>query len=167
MSVADDIQSGAQVKLNDAKSTLMTASKFKAEKPAPTYEAPPDTVPGTTDPAAKAELDRVSDRVQIPKMHKGGTVKAEGVYHLKAGEHVLTAKEAEQLKKSHGKAKTVLSMTSGLKSLQRSGPMAPVAPPPEEPAAPPAGPMAGAPPPPPPSPKPKVASKSAIRVNKK
>ena len=64
MSVADDIQSGAQVKLNDAKSTLMTASKFKAEKPAPSHEAPPDSKPGTIHAGAKANLDEVSIRAK-------------------------------------------------------------------------------------------------------
>jgi hypothetical protein len=99
MAIADEVQPSSQVQLNDAKSTLMTASKFKATKPAPTYEAPADTVPGSIDPAAKAELDRVSERVQIPKMHKGGIVTASGpksngggvLRSLKPGEVVLPA----------------------------------------------------------------------------
>ncbi len=57
-------------------------------------------------------------------MHKGGSIKVDGAYNLRAGEHVLTAKEAENLKGAHSKAKTVLSMTRGLKSLQRD-PMPP------------------------------------------
>jgi lysophospholipid acyltransferase (LPLAT)-like uncharacterized protein len=48
------------------------------------------------------------------KMHNGGPVMADGVYRLKAGEHVLTAPEA-------AKAKKHAMMASGMKSLAKSG----------------------------------------------
>jgi hypothetical protein len=44
----------------------------------------------------------------FPKMHKGGKVKADGDYNLKAGEHVLTAAQKASLLK-------------GLKSLAKPG----------------------------------------------
>ncbi len=49
-----------------------------------------------------------------PSFHKGGTVKKDGTYRLKAGEHVLTAPEAE-------KAKKHAIMASGIKSLAKAG----------------------------------------------
>src|ERR1035437_4518133 len=49
------------------------------------------------------------------KMHSGGPVKADGLYQLKAGEHVLTAKEA-------AKARTHAILASGLKSLSKPAP---------------------------------------------
>jgi hypothetical protein len=51
---------GSKVQVAHAKSTLMTASKFKAEKPAPSNVAPPDSKPGTIHAGAKAKLDEVS-----------------------------------------------------------------------------------------------------------
>jgi len=50
----------------------------------------------------------------VPKMHKGGPVKTSGSYNLKAGEHVLTASEAE-LAKKHA------LLASGMKSLAKAG----------------------------------------------
>lgn len=44
--------------------------------------------------------------------HTGGTIPADGVYKLQAGEHVLTAPEAE-------KAKKHALMASGMKSLAK------------------------------------------------
>lgn len=44
--------------------------------------------------------------------HTGGTIPADGVYKLQAGEHVLTAPEAE-------KAKKHALMVSGMKSLAK------------------------------------------------
>lgn len=46
----------------------------------------------------------------LPKMHKGGTIKTDGAYNLKAGEHVLTEPEAA-LARKHA------LMASGMKSL--------------------------------------------------
>jgi hypothetical protein len=48
--------------------------------------------------------------VTTPKMHSGGSVKADGDYNLKAGEHVLTEPEAK-LARKHA------LMFSGMKSL--------------------------------------------------
>lgn len=53
----------------------------------------------------------------IGKMHNGGTVKADGPYDLKAGEHVLTEKEAAT-------ARNHALMASGMKSLTNPGPKA-------------------------------------------
>ena len=52
------------VKMAHAKSTLETASKFKAEKPAPSYAPPADTKPGTVDSASVTKLNAVSQRVR-------------------------------------------------------------------------------------------------------
>lgn len=51
----------------------------------------------------------------IGKMHSGGTVKKDGAYSLKAGEHVLTAPEAD-------KARNHALIASGMKSLATPGP---------------------------------------------
>jgi hypothetical protein len=69
--------------------------------------APTSTVvtPGAN--AAKAPAD-------IPHLHHGGPVPTDGIYKLKAGEHVLTAKEA-------AKAKKHALLASGLKSLAMPG----------------------------------------------
>lgn len=48
-----------------------------------------------------------------PKMHKGGDVPKDGPYTLKAGEHVLTEKEAKIARKH-------AILASGLKSLAKS-----------------------------------------------
>jgi DsbC/DsbD-like thiol-disulfide interchange protein len=52
------------VKMAHAKSTLETASKFKATKPAPSNAPPADTKPGTVDAASVAKLNAVSERVR-------------------------------------------------------------------------------------------------------
>ncbi len=49
-----------------------------------------------------------------PKMHKGGPIKADGIYRLKAGEHVLTADEAT-------KARKHALMITGMHSLAKAG----------------------------------------------
>lgn len=54
-----------------------------------------------------------ANAVQPPKMHKGGPVEADGVYELKAGEHVLTQPEAE-------KARKHAMLAVGMKSLAMS-----------------------------------------------
>jgi hypothetical protein len=69
--------------------------------------APRTTGMGMTVPKANVDVS------QVPMMHKGGTVKADGVYGLKAGEHVLTASEAAVARKH-------ALMFSGLKSLAKS-----------------------------------------------
>jgi hypothetical protein len=49
---------------------------------------------------------------QSTSYHKGGTIPADGTYQLQAGEHVLTAAEAETARKH-------ALMVSGLKSLAK------------------------------------------------
>ena len=51
----------------------------------------------------------------IPMRHKGGPIPKDGPYNLKAGEHVLTAKEAD-------KARKHALMASGMKSLAKPAP---------------------------------------------
>lgn len=58
------------------------------------------------------ELQR---RAILGSMHKGGPVKADGAYNLKAGEHVLTASEAANARKH-------ALMASGMKSLAKPSP---------------------------------------------
>ena len=48
----------------------------------------------------------------IPLRHKGGPIPKDGAYKLKAGEHVLTAKEADTARKH-------ALMASGMKSLAK------------------------------------------------
>lgn len=114
-------------KLDAAKTTLAHAKSAFPARPNPVVKAQPTPKPA---PAAKpagldAELKAKSDNVNqysgAPKMHTGGPIKADGVYSLKQGEHVLSPKEAEQLHDMHHKAKTILKMTSGLKSLHKAG----------------------------------------------
>lgn len=65
--------------------------------------------------ASSSHQSEVSRPAEItPNFHKGGTVKKDGQYQLKAGEHVLTAPEAE-------KAKKHAIMASGIKSLANAG----------------------------------------------
>lgn len=68
-----------------------------------------------SDAATTSHQSEVSRPAEIPtSFHKGGTVKADGTYRLKAGEHVLTAPEAE-------KARKHAIMASGIKSLAKAG----------------------------------------------
>lgn len=66
----------------------------------------------TTDAAASRAHATAS--TAIPKMHSGGPVATDGVYQLKAGEHVLTEPEAKIAKKH-------AMMMTGLKSLAKDG----------------------------------------------
>ena len=50
----------------------------------------------------------------MPHLHQGGPVPADGPYQLKAGEHVLTAKEAAKVKRR-------ALMSAGLKSMAQPG----------------------------------------------
>jgi hypothetical protein len=111
--------------LSDAKAALANANKTfpsssiksaGAATPAPTIPAK------TVAPSLGAELAAKKTMVDkarsvLPKMHNGGTVKADGDYNLKAGEHVLTAPEA-------AKARQHALMASGMKSLAKPGPRA-------------------------------------------
>jgi len=65
--------------------------------------------------ATSSHQSEVSRPAEItPSFHKGGTVKKDGTYRLQAGEHVLTAPEAD-------KARNHAIMASGIKSLAKAG----------------------------------------------
>jgi hypothetical protein len=109
-------------KLADAKSTLADSYKKippMSTTPAPSPAAQPKSPAPVTKPpsisdelaAKKANVDQYT--ASLPKMHRGGEVKADGAYQLKKGEHVLTPKEA---KVAHKHA----LMMSGLKSMAKS-----------------------------------------------
>jgi hypothetical protein len=105
--------------LNDAKAALAHANaafpqREPATKTAVASEKPAPSI-GEELAVKKSMVDKAKSA--LPKMHKGGTVKADGGYSLKAGEHVLTAPEAE-LAKKHA------LMASGMKSLAKAGPAA-------------------------------------------
>jgi hypothetical protein len=113
--------------LSDAKAALAHANA--AFPPAPKAASVP-AKPAAPKPAPlsglAAELNEKGKMMKnakmalsdAPKMHKGGPIKADGVYTLKAGEHVLTAPEA-------AKARTHALMASGMKSLAKPAPKAP------------------------------------------
>src|SRR5579864_5282774 len=108
--------------LSDAKATLAQAnaafpsSSLKsagAAAPAKPVAAPKVSSIGEELATKKTMVDKA--RSALPKMHNGGTVKADGDYNLKAGEHVLTAPEA-------AKARQHALMASGMKSLAKPAP---------------------------------------------
>lgn len=107
--------------LSDAKATLAHASSAfpsSMAPKAPTIKAPVPKEPGLgVELAEKAKMVRNANMAltDAPKMHKGGTVKADGNYNLKAGEHVLTAPEA-------AKARNHALMANGMKSLVQPAP---------------------------------------------
>ena len=113
--------------LSDAKAALAHANAAfpPASKVAPAA-APKPAAPKSADANLGVELANKGKMMKnakmaltdAPKMHKGGPVKADGVYTLKAGEHVLTAPEA-------AKARTHALMASGMKSLAKPAPKAP------------------------------------------
>jgi len=86
--------------------TGTTAAPVAAPKP--TVAPAPAVNLGTELAAKKTMIDKAA--VTTPKMHSGGSVKADGDYNLKAGEHVLTEPEAK-LARKHA------LMFSGMKSL--------------------------------------------------
>lgn len=104
--------------LSDAKSVLSHAQKAfpttAVAAPAPTVSAPKTAAPsiGQELAAKKTMVDKA--RSVLPKMHNGGTIKVDGGYDLKAGEHVLTAAEAK-------KARKHALIAAGMKSLARPG----------------------------------------------
>jgi len=109
--------------LSDAKAALANANKAFPSSPiksAGTAAPAPAVAPKTVAPSLGAELAAKKTMVDkarsaLPKMHNGGTVKADGDYNLKAGEHVLTAPEA-------AKARQHALMASGMKSLAKPAP---------------------------------------------
>lgn len=115
--------------LAKAKGTLAHANRAFPSSAAPKSPTPPIvkpptapkiSIPSTGEPekgigselAAKAA--NVKQYTDAPKMHKGGPVTADGVYSLKAGEHVLAKGEAD-------KARKHALMSSGMKSLAMPG----------------------------------------------
>lgn len=102
--------------LSSAKSALAHANTaFPSPKPAPAAPvAPaPKAAPAGIGQELKVKQENVRRYVTAPKMHNGGPVPADGVYSLRAGEHVLTAPEAT-------KARMHALMASGLKSLAKT-----------------------------------------------
>ena len=106
-----------------AKSTLAHANNaFPSPKasPSPVKVSAPVTPKPQSNPEGNigAELADKAKNVKqyegAPKMHKGGPITADGVYALKAGEHVLAPGEAD-------KARKHAIMASGMKSLMRPG----------------------------------------------
>lgn len=109
-------QSGDPV--SNAKAALASANKAfpsPAKAPAPKAQpAAPVVHPPTVGDELKAKADNVNQYMNAPKMHKGGPVMADGVYTLRAGEHVLAKGEAD-------KARKHALMASGVKSLAMPG----------------------------------------------
>ena len=110
--------------LSDAKAALANANKAfpsspiqsvgaSAAAPAPKVADKP-VAPSLGQELATKKTMVDKARSALPKMHKGGTVTADGGYDLKAGEHVLTAPEA-------AKARQHALMASGMKSLAKPG----------------------------------------------
>lgn len=107
---------------------LAGAKGFLKEHPADMSKADPPRRPApapTPKPSSMGEEAKgAADMVQkaktalnvsnAPKMHKGGPVKKDGIYSLQAGEHVLTADEAQMARKH-------AIMASGMKSLSKPG----------------------------------------------
>ena len=60
----------------------------------------------------QAARDALAPKI-VPNLHSGGPVLQDGPHNLKAGEHVLTAKEAD-------KARKHALMASGMKSLAKT-----------------------------------------------
>lgn len=104
--------------LASAKTALAHSNAaFPPSKPATT--APAKAAPKAAAPSMADELKAKGDMVgkarqamAAPKMHSGGPVSTDGIYQLKAGEHVLTASEAKIAKKH-------AMMMTGLKSLAK------------------------------------------------
>ncbi len=96
--------------LSKAKSTLRDANrKFPSAKPAASAveKKPASVTPSpkpsalgdsTIGPSLKAKQDNINAYMNgTPKMHTGGEVPEDGVYRMKAGEHVLTAKQKQNM----------------------------------------------------------------------
>ncbi len=105
--------------LSDAKAALAHANKAFPPKAVSTTPAPKASAvtPAKKTPTLGDELAAKKVLVDkaisaLPKMHKGGPVTVDGAYNLKAGEHVLTAKEA-------GRARSHALMAGGMRSLAR------------------------------------------------
>ena len=94
-------------KVNAAKAALTSAiAKFpSAPKPAtaPITKPPAPAKPSalgdsTIAPSLKAKQDNINTYMNAtPKMHKGGVVPEDGIYNMKKGEHVLTARQKKAM----------------------------------------------------------------------
>ena len=133
MAQSDTSNAGNGSSINDkvakAKSTLSNVSRdFPSAKPAAAAAPHRQGMISSMVNKVKANIQEsagigkelgvkaqnVSDyAASAPKMHKGGRIPADGIYSMKAGEHVLTAKEAV-LAKKHA------LMAVGMKSLAKT-----------------------------------------------
>lgn len=103
---------------SDNEASSLTPPKTKANKAAQAGSALSRA--GTQIQAnskAAAQTPSVIPMQPIESRHKGGPIIKDGVYKLKAGEHVLTEDEAHQARKH-------AIMASGIKSLASPGPKA-------------------------------------------
>ena len=91
---------------------LSSASDAASQKPKTASDNSTSYTPAQSDAAKPGLISKLGG--ELKKLHKGGTVDADGPYLMKKGEHVLTAREA-------GKAKKAALLLKGLKSLQNSG----------------------------------------------
>jgi hypothetical protein len=105
--------------VSNAKAVLAHANqKFPspAPKPAAPVAKPTAKAAPTVGDELKSKSDNVNQYIQsLPKMHKGGEIPEDGAYQMKAGEHVLTAAEAQ-------KARKHALMAAGMKSLAKTSP---------------------------------------------
>lgn len=124
----DQILAGAKAELG--KANAMSASMPKVS--APTTPTPSPAPKPAPKPSLKNELDAKGQMVNqakkalegtgvVPKMHRGGPVKADGVYQLKKGEHVLTAPEAHQARKHALAMSGMASLARGMAQPMTSG----------------------------------------------
>lgn len=110
-----------------AKGALAHAEKTfpssMAPKASPAKAPVASSTPSPAGPSVGDELRVKAANIKeytssVPKMHKGGPIMADGIYALKAGEHVLAPGEAD-------KARKHALMASGMKSLASPGKRAP------------------------------------------
>jgi hypothetical protein len=117
-SPADIILAKAKAVGAQANKAFPTTLSKVATAPTPVAAAKPTVAPkpaanlGTELAAKKNMIDKaaVTTPTLTPKMHRGGSVQADGDYNLKKGEHVLTPAEAKKLRKH-------AALLAGLKSL--------------------------------------------------
>lgn len=95
-------------------SNVATAPSPVPARIVPATPAKPAVNLGTELAAKKNMIDKaaVTTPTLTPKMHRGGSVQADGDYNLKSGEHVLTNREAKRLAK-------LKLLASGIKSLAK------------------------------------------------
>ena len=92
----------AKTALNHANATFPHMSKpATAPVTKPPVQAKPSTMGDPTiGPSLKAKNDNINTYINnTPKMHSGGEVPEDGIYNMKKGEHVLTAKQKQAMMK--------------------------------------------------------------------